>query len=58
MRKKLEWLDVKLLRAILTFLDTQAWCPVTATGDFESDSSDDKLLSDIRAAVELITTTF
>ena len=58
MRERLEWSDIKLLRGILVFLDTQVWCQVTAAGDLDSDSPDDKSLTEIRSAVELIATTF
>lgn len=60
MKERLEWSDVKLLRAILVFLDTQTWRPViTAAGDSDSETSpDDKLLTEVKAAVELIANTF
>lgn len=65
MRERLEWSDVKLLRAILIFLDTQTWRPVVAaareSGESASDSEDspeDKSLSEILSAVEIIATTF
>ena len=60
MQERLEWSDVKLLRAILVFLDTQTWRPViTAAGDSDSETSpDDKLLTEVKAAVKLIANTF
>ena len=46
MHERLEWSDVKLLRAILVFLDTQTWHPVvTAAMDSDAESeisSEDK----------------
>ena len=47
MRERLEWSDVKLLRAILVFLDTCSWA---------SRADDD--MAEIRAAVEHIITVF
>lgn len=64
MRKRLAWSDVKLLRAILVFLDTQTWRPVACAtaaidSDTESESSPgDKSLQEVLSAVELIATTF
>ena len=62
MRERLEWSDVKLLRAILVFLDTQTWCPVVTAAmdsDAESESSpEDKPLTEVLSAVELIAKTF
>ena len=50
MRVRLEWTDVKLLRAILVFLDTCSWA---ARGEMADDD-----MADIRAAVEHIITVF
>ena len=62
MRERLEWSDVKLLRTILVFLDTQTWHPVVTAAmdsDAESESSpEDKPLTEVLSAVELIATTF
>ena len=62
MRERLEWSAVKLLRAILVFLDTQTWRPVIAAvgqSDSESEGSpEDKSLLEVIAAVEIIATTF
>ena len=61
MRERLEWSDVKLLWAILVFLDTQNWHPVVTVAmdsDAESESSlEDKPLTEVLSAAELITTT-
>lgn len=39
MRERLEWSDVKLLRAIMVFLDTPTWRQVvTAAPDSDSES--------------------
>ena len=61
MRDRLEWSDVKMLRCILTFLDTQSWRrPVTGNSDNSSDDDedDDHVLSEILSAVEYITSIF
>ena len=65
MRERLEWSDMKLLRAILVFLDTQTWrYIIPANQESESQQSDsdnspeDKALSEVLAAVELIATMF
>ena len=63
MRERLAWSNVKLLRAILVFLDTQTWHPLSAVSgesDSESDSesSNDKSLAEVTIAVDLIATTF
>ena len=39
LRQRLEWSDIKLLRALLIFLDTQTWCPV-ATDENELESAE------------------
>ena len=52
MQERLEWSDVKLLRAVLIFLDTQTWrCVVADTAD---SSCRDKSLTEVLIAVELI----
>ena len=56
MRERLEWSDVKLLRAILIFLDTQTWRCVVANATDSSCS--DKSLTEVLMAVELIATMF
>ncbi len=57
MRERLEWSDVKMLRAILVFLDTESWSLSTRTG--RSDSEDEAHdLVEIREAVEYITSHF
>ena len=50
MRERLEWTDVKLLRAILVFRDTCSWA---ARGEMADDD-----MAEIRAAVEHIITVF
>ena len=50
MRERLEWTDVKLLRAIPVFLDTCSWA---ARGEMTDD-----YMAEIRAAVEHIVTVF
>lgn len=70
MRERLEWSDIKLMRAILVFLDTQTWRRrhvtqvVPASQDSESGESDsensskDSALNEVLAAVDSIATVF
>jgi len=62
MQERLEWSDVKLLRAMQAFLATQTWRPVITAAtesDSESENSpEDRSLTEVLAAVELIATTF
>ena len=51
MKARLEWSDLNLLRAILVFIDTQNW-------QASPSESEDVKLSEIREAVELITSEF
>ena len=53
-KARLEWSDLKLLRAILVFIDTQNW----HASPSESEGEDDVGLSKVREAVELITSEF
>ena len=53
-KARLEWSDLKLLRAILVFIDTQSWLVSPSASEEEDDTG----LSDIREAVELITSKF
>jgi hypothetical protein len=57
MRERLEWSDMKLLRAIPVFMDTQTWRYESQRSDSEN-SPEAKALSEVLAAVELITTMF
>ena len=57
----MEWSDIKLLRALLIFIDTQTWHPAAMDeneSEFAESSSGDKSLSEVSSAVELIATTF
>ena len=61
MRERLEWSDIKLLRGILIFLDTQTWRSVATDKndlEFAESSPGDKSLTEVSGAVELIATTF
>ncbi len=60
MRDRLAWTDVKILRSILVFLDTQSWCcPVTNTSNnSESEDEGDVVMAEVLSAVEYITSTF
>lgn len=61
MRDWLEWSDVKMLRSILVFLDTQGWqikasCPATSSDSDEPEADDG--LSEIKSAIEFIVQVF
>ena len=70
MRQRLEWSDIKLMRAILVFLDTQAWRRrhvtqvIPASQESESGESDsensskDSALNKVLDAVDSIATVF
>lgn len=58
MRDRLEWLNVKLLRGILLFTDTQGWqMKSSSTNTSMSDSDDNEVdnLDEIKSAMESIT---
>lgn len=61
MRTRLEWSDLRLLRAIIAFLDTKGWCaqasPSTTT-DSEDVQVDDPQVVEVKEAVEYITSHF
>ena len=58
-RARLEWYDVKMLRAILVFTDTQSWRLSTGSDEMNSEPEDDvDNLAEIRDAVEYITSHF
>ena len=50
MKKRLEWSDTTILRAVLVFLGTQSW--VCAAGSSEDD------LTEMKSAVELLSPSF
>lgn len=54
-QERLEWSDLKLLRSILVFVETQSW--LQRSSHSSEDDGDDGLL-EIRAAVECITSVF
>ena len=54
LKTRLEWSDLKLLRAILAFIDTQGWSALP--GEYEE--NDDVRLVEVREAVELISSEF
>lgn len=56
MRARLEWSDVRMLRAILVLLDTQSWQLSPSSNSEEEDLEDD--LAEMREAVEYITSHF
>lgn len=58
MRDRLEWSDVKMLRSILVFIDTQGW-QATSSPTLESDEvlSDDHL-DNIKSAIDYIVSVF
>ncbi len=57
MRARLEWSDVKMLRAILVLLDTQSWRPSPRSEHSNTDEEEDDL-AEIKEAVEYITSHF
>jgi len=57
MRGRLEWSDVKMLRAILVFLDAQSWCPSPRSEQSDTDEEESDL-AEMREAVEYITSNF
>ena len=65
MRERLEWSDVKLMRNILVFIDTQGWQKkaslITSTSnasESESDHADDDGLTEITSALDNIISVF
>ena len=56
LRTRLEWSDLKLLRAIISFLDTKGWSVQTSATARDGDTEDD--LTDLKEAVEYITSHF
>lgn len=60
-KERLEWSNIKILRSLLVFLDTQSWAkqsqPVTDTED-EFDSNDDCSLAEVKKAVDHIASHF
>lgn len=55
LQERLEWSDVKLLRVLLVFLETQSWMKRCSDDD---DGDSDLLLSEIKSTVEYIVTLF
>lgn len=64
MRDRLEWSDVKLLRSILVFIDTQGWQTKTRipsdTSEVDSDETEvvDDVMAEIQSAVEFVASVF
>ena len=58
MKVQLEWLDVKLLRALIVFLDTQSWTRRFVTDDDDGDYTDGTSLQDMKNALEVLSTHF
>ena len=60
MRARLEWSDVKMLRAILVLLDIQSWCcsPSQSSSNHSGSEEEEDDLTEIREAVEYITSHF
>ena len=57
MRVRLEWSEVKMLRAILVLLDTHSWRPSPRSEQSDTDEEENDL-AEIREAVEYITSHF
>lgn len=58
MRERLEWSDVKMLRAILLVLDTRSWASPSRGALDDSDDEIDDDTAEVKEAVEYITTSF
>ena len=69
MKERLMWSDVKLLRALLVFLETQSWVKqlhntsrTVVTSDSEdnnlSDNDDDQVLSEVKESVDYLASHF
>jgi len=69
MKERLKWSDVKLLRALLVFLETQSWVKLlhitshtVVTSDREddnlSDDDDDQVLSEVKESVDYLASHF
>lgn len=62
MLKRLEWSDMKLLRGLLVFLDTQSWMKrlsLATESDCEGeDDFDDPSLAEVKGAIKLIFVSF
>ena len=54
----MEWSDLKLLRSILVFLETQHWTKREAGGASDGNGDSDNDLTEIRSAVDLIVSSF
>ena len=57
-KEQLEWSDVKLLRALIVFLDTQSWTRRFVTDDDDGDYTDDTSLQEVKNALEVLSTHF
>ena len=64
MRERLQWSDVKLLRALLVFLETQSWLKRSlhrtdvAESDEDDDDSSDSSLDEVKESVDYLATHF
>ena len=57
-KDRLEWSDLKLLRSILVFLETQHWIQRESGGESDGNGDSDNGLTEIRSAVDLIVSSF
>ena len=55
MRERLEWLDIKLLRSLLVFIETQNWAGRSRNPDDSNEGIDDCSLAEVKKSVELLT---
>ena len=58
MLKRLEWSDMKLLRALLVFVDTQSWMKKQSEEEEEDDCMDDQSLAEVKMAMDTIFLSF
>ena len=59
MTDRLEWSDVKMLRSLVTFIDTQSWqIPAGSSACSTSEEEGDEVLVEILTAVDYITCFF
>ena len=57
-KDRLEWSDLKLLRSILVFLETQHWIPRESSGGSDGNGDSNDGLIEIRSAVDHIISSF
>jgi len=56
MQERLEWLDTKVLRATVAFLDTQSWVKRPSIDSDDDTHAEDVSLQEVKGAIELLCT--